>query len=152
MGPLLGLLLLLSPPGVAATSTMTPGATDSGTQSTSTMDTGGADTGGADTGGADTGGADTGGADTGIDLDADGDGFTPRQGDCDDQEPEAAPGQPEICEDRIDNDCDGLYDEDCDTRVRMASLRGGGGCTRADNGSAAVFFLPLIALFHRRRR
>lgn len=151
MGPLLGSLLLLSPPGGAATPTPTTGATDSGTPPITTPTGTTADTAGEDTAGEDTGTPPT---DTGLDLDADGDGFTPRQGDCDDTEPEAAPGKPEVCEDQIDNDCDGLYDESCDTRVRMASLRGGGGCTGADTGSAAAFLLPLplIVLLHRRRR
>ncbi|MGK0359841.1 MAG: hypothetical protein ACI9U2_002147, partial [Bradymonadia bacterium] len=45
--------------------------------------------------------------DEGCDLD--GDGFTPADGDCDDDEPLAFPNNPEACDD-IDNDCDGTVD------------------------------------------
>ena len=92
--------------------------------------------------------ADT-GVDPSLDLDQDGDGWTPRQGDCDDDDPRAYPGAEEVCDDRIDNDCDGLFDEGCDTRVRMADLRGGGGCTGSSN---AAVVLPLLGLALGRRR
>jgi len=42
-------------------------------------------------------------------LDADGDGFTSAQGDCDDADRRVFPGAPEIC-DLADNDCDGSRD------------------------------------------
>jgi hypothetical protein len=42
-----------------------------------------------------------------TDLDRDGDGFSPGQGDCDDSSAEAHPGAPEICGDGLDQDCDG---------------------------------------------
>jgi hypothetical protein len=46
-------------------------------------------------------------------VDCDGDGFTPAQGDCDDADPARHPGATEIC-DCIDNDCDGIVDRpDC---------------------------------------
>ncbi|HEU0050462.1 MAG TPA: putative metal-binding motif-containing protein, partial [Patescibacteria group bacterium] len=45
-------------------------------------------------------------------IDQDGDG-APIDIDCDDQDPRRAPGFPELC-DGIDNDCDGLEDEDFD--------------------------------------
>ncbi|MEN0064168.1 MAG: putative metal-binding motif-containing protein [Myxococcota bacterium] len=87
--------------------------------------------------------------DTGMDVDADEDGFTVAEGDCNDADDEIFPGAEERCEDRIDNDCDRLFDEDCDTRIRMASLRGAGGCS--DNtGSAMILLLPLMALRPRR--
>lgn len=43
-------------------------------------------------------------------MDSDGDGFTPMEGDCDDSNANLHPGAPEI-DDDIDNDCDGLRDE-----------------------------------------
>lgn len=96
--------------------------------------------------------ADT-GTDPSLDLDQDSDGFTPRQGDCDDAQPAASPSAEEVCEDRIDNDCDGLYDEECDLRVRMATLRGGGGCTGGSApASNAALGLPLLGLALLRRR
>ena len=88
-----------------------------------------------------------------LDVDEDGDGVTIRQGDCDDTTALAAPGLAEVCEDQLDNDCDGLYDEECDVRIRMATLRGGGGCTGSfadGRGTVALMFLPLIAIGRRR--
>jgi uncharacterized protein (TIGR02145 family) len=46
-------------------------------------------------------------------CDSDKDGFTKRQGDCNDQEPNIHPGAIEICGDSIDQDCDGV-DISCD--------------------------------------
>lgn len=40
-------------------------------------------------------------------TDADGDQFTPNDGDCDDARPEVNPGATELCNDGVDNDCDG---------------------------------------------
>jgi hypothetical protein len=61
------------------------------------------------------------------DTDVDGDGFSPAQGDCDDRAPGdwidpppwwdpllRNPSQLELCGDGLDNDCDGIADEDCD--------------------------------------
>ena len=45
-----------------------------------------------------------------LDFDNDGDGYTPAQGDCNDNDPNVNPGVPENCSDGIDNDCDGLID------------------------------------------
>ncbi|MFN7146595.1 MAG: putative metal-binding motif-containing protein [Myxococcota bacterium] len=46
-------------------------------------------------------------------ADADGDGVTPRDGDCDDADPAVFPGQPDGC-DGVDRDCDRTVDEDAD--------------------------------------
>ena len=109
----------------------------------------------ADTGapGTDTGVLDT-GVPAGLDDDADGDGFTPRDGDCDDTNPRVSPRAAEICNDRIDNDCDGFFDngEECTIAARQGTLRGGGGCTgEGAIGNAALLFL-VPGLRRRRRR
>lgn len=44
-------------------------------------------------------------------FDLDGDGYTPNDGDCDDSSAMIHPNSDEIC-DGIDNNCDGLLDED----------------------------------------
>ena len=44
------------------------------------------------------------------DQDVDGDGFTPIEGDCNDQDPSVYLGAPELC-DSVDNNCDGLIDQ-----------------------------------------
>ena len=46
-------------------------------------------------------------------FDIDGDGYTTCNGDCDDTNPSIHPGASEVCGDSVDNDCDGLVDEDC---------------------------------------
>jgi Putative metal-binding motif len=57
-----------------------------------------------------TGGKDT----TDPAVDADDDGFSPDEGDCDDADASTFPGAPEAC-DGVDNDCDDEVDEGCGT-------------------------------------
>lgn len=55
-------------------------------------------------------------------TDGDGDGVTPEQGDCDDRDPARFPGAGERCDDGIDNDCDGLLDDEDDDVDGVAYL------------------------------
>ena len=55
------------------------------------------------------GGAGTGG--NGYNVDADNDGFTIGNGDCDDNDPNVYPGADEVCADGIDNNCNGNADD-----------------------------------------
>jgi hypothetical protein len=83
--------------------------------------------------------------------DLDNDGYSPFQGDCNDDDRTIFPGTEEICFDRIDNNCNGLFDEACDGRAQSATLRGGGGCTGGTGvGNTAFVLLPLLFLFRRR--
>lgn len=92
---------------------------------------------------------DTGGEAT---ADCDGDGVTPAEGDCDDMDPEVGPGRDEVCGDRIDNDCNGLYDDGCDRPEARGTLQGGAGCAGGGVSAAVGISLPLLLLGRRRRR
>jgi hypothetical protein len=48
-----------------------------------------------------------------LDIDRDGDGFSPNDGDCDDDNPHIRPDAVEAC-DAVDNNCDGVVDEGYD--------------------------------------
>ena len=75
-------------------------------------------------------------------VDDDGDGFSDCQGDCNDANPAVHPGAAEIC-DGLDNDCNGVIDENdplsgafCDTgQLGVCEA----GTLRCDNGSLACF-------------
>ena len=61
-------------------------------------------------------------------VDVDGDGFSACD-DCDDSEPLTFPGNPEVCGDAIDNDCDGVADDvDADDDGYVALACGGSDC------------------------
>lgn len=45
-----------------------------------------------------------------ADMDNDGDGYTPMAGDCDDANASIFPGAAEVCDDGVDNDCNGNAD------------------------------------------
>jgi len=47
-------------------------------------------------------------------ADSDGDGWSEGDGDCDDTDPNVYPGAPEICDDGIDQNCDGVMNETVD--------------------------------------
>ncbi|RJP17924.1 MAG: hypothetical protein C4520_15450, partial [Candidatus Abyssobacteria bacterium SURF_5] len=54
-------------------------------------------------------------------VDADGDGYA-ADADCDDTNPAVNPGAPEVCDDGIDNDCDGFVDAaDSDCTIAQPS-------------------------------
>ncbi len=105
--------------------------------------------------------------------DEDGDGYSD-VADCDDDDPFAHPGRPEVCDDGDDDDCDGFVDEagcerlggDAGTTTlpdgRVVGLDGGaggaggeeGGCgCRAGSGAPTPWWgLALAALLWRRRK
>lgn len=80
---------------------------------TAELDTGTEDTDNTDDTGEDTNDTDTNDTDTNIDptIDADGDGFSIEEGDCDDDNTDINPSEDESCGDGLDNNCDGLIDD-----------------------------------------
>ena len=83
-----------------------------------------------------TGPRDTGVRDTSdTDGDLDDDGYTPEEGDCDDNNVYASPAREEDNNDGIDNDCDGRIDEEW-TGVDIAYGN--------DEGSSSIFTLDTI--------
>lgn len=69
-------------------------------------------------------------------VDRDGDGVLPREGDCDDTEAAVGPAAPEIC-DGLDNDCDGLVDG-ADPDLRDGDSDGHDDCTDCDDADPTV--------------
>ena len=72
--------------------------------------------------------------------DADGDGFTEADGDCDDTLPSVFPGATEVCENQLDDDCDGR-DLPCiasGTVTRASTHRGVKMSTTSENGAATA--------------
>jgi hypothetical protein len=77
-------------------------------------------------------------------FDPDGDGFGkptssfcdhPEE-DCDNRNPDAFPGNPEVCTDDADNDCNGLRNEDCPDAAPLLELHFDGGI---EDSSAGAF-------------
>jgi len=72
-----------------------------------------------------------------VQLDVDGDGVIPDDGDCDDADPNAAPGLPEVC-DGIDNDCDSFVDG-ADPDLADDDGDGADDCADCDDDEPAAF-------------
>lgn len=58
-----------------------------------------------------------------VGEDLDGDGFSSKDGDCNDTDPTMNPAAPELC-DSIDNDCDGMVDEECSGECIIGGCNG----------------------------
>ncbi len=116
------------------------------------------------------GSVETGGQADGVDNDCNGivddpyqdldqDGWAGSDGDCNDDpnDPNAIfiyPGAEELCDDFLDNDCDGLFNDGCENRGKYASLEGGSLCGLSplgSNKSALLLLLTLIAVVVRAR-
>jgi MYXO-CTERM domain-containing protein len=107
---------------------------------------------GADGDNPDTGGPDDSGepSDSGEGWDFDGDGYS-LPADCDDQDPEVNPGAVEICDDGVDNECDGFVDGsdgDCLSDGPMDCIAS---CSSGGRGSSLLWLLGLVGLLWRRR-
>jgi large repetitive protein len=109
------------------------GTTDGGTTDGGTTDGGTTDGGTSDTGSTTDGGSD-GGGDGGTEDDLDGDGWTTADGDCDDDNNDAFPGNPERCDD-VDQDCDESIDEDAADATNWYNDTDGDGYGDATTGT-----------------
>ncbi len=115
------------------------GAAGSGGTSSSGGD-GGTTTGGTTTGGSGGSSAGSGGGGVTCDpSDADGDGSSVCDGDCDDANPFVHPGALEICADGADEDCDGIDNKgsDCNAYTIYVSELGNTGATGKKNDPVA---------------
>jgi hypothetical protein len=74
-------------------------------------------------------------------------GYALRAGDCDDEDPFISPGEPEVCGDNLDNDCDDL-EEACPAVDDEAERACGCGAL----GGAYALLLPVVAWPRRRQR
>ena len=89
--------------------------------------------------------------DTGVGWfsDNDADGYSPSQGDCDDDDVRVNPLAAETCDDEIDNDCDGFIDSedaDCTGSAECA------GCASSQGPAIPVVLAGLFGLLLVRRR
>ena len=95
-------------------------------------------------------------------LDLDGDGYTVTEGDClddpaDSRSPLVNPGAVELCDDNLDNDCNGFYNDGCENSSGLAGVRGGGmicgvsAVPGALGGSSILVLLGVLAAGLRRR-
>ncbi len=82
-----------------------------------------------------------------ADEDCDEDGWSKGQGDCDDVNEIVNPGKVEQCDDFADNDCNGFFDDGCESATQRGTLVGGGAC---EAGSSAFLLLPLLGFARRR--
>ncbi len=95
-----------------------------------------------DTGADDTGVSDDSGDHTGWRQDLDGDGYSPSQGDCDDDDVRMNPGAAERCDDELDNDCDGATDAADGDCIGSAACESG--CASGGPGGLGLLLLLVL--------
>lgn len=87
--------------------------------------------------------------------DRDGDKYMVADGDCDDENPDVNPGVAEQCDDFLDNNCDGFFNEGCNYPAFEATVQGGSiiGCSALGGAGAGGLLMLLggLALTFRRR-
>ena len=81
------------------------------------------------------------------------DGSVDTPGDCDDADPAVNPGATEVCDDAIDNDCDGSTDaDDADCSPSKYIWEGGCGCATSGRDAPLALIAAAAAMLVVRRR
>jgi hypothetical protein len=70
-------------------------------------------------------------------------------GDCNDGDPAINPGEIELCDNTVDDDCNRFVNDGCSRDDQLGELGGGAACASNEAPVAGLLFLPLFLLRRR---